>query len=60
MAFFEILATTGLGAEVPIAPDWLLGAVLGVGGLVMTGVLLVVFGSCSYHSEPRARWLHPA
>jgi uncharacterized membrane protein YfcA len=32
VAFFEVLATTSLGAEAPIAPDWLLGAVLGVGG----------------------------
>lgn len=34
VAFFEMLAQTGLGVRTPVAPDWLLGLVLGAGGLV--------------------------
>jgi uncharacterized membrane protein YfcA len=34
--FYEVLATTTLGEQVAIAPDWLLGLVLGVGGLAGT------------------------
>src|SRR5215203_842509 len=33
VAFFEILAATGFGVNMAIAPDWLLGLTLGVGGL---------------------------
>lgn len=33
VAFFQLLAETGLGAQSTVAPDWLLGLVLGVGGL---------------------------
>lgn len=36
VAFFEILAATGFGAGGAIAPDWLLGLTLGVGGLAGT------------------------
>ena len=37
VAFFEILASSGLGPQsVAIAPDWLLGIVLGIGGLAGT------------------------
>jgi uncharacterized membrane protein YfcA len=38
VAFFEFLATTGFGgsAGAPVAPDWLLGLTLGVGGLAGT------------------------
>lgn len=32
VAFFQLLAATDLGARSAIAPDWLLGLVLGVGG----------------------------
>jgi uncharacterized membrane protein YfcA len=38
VAFFEMLAATSLGADQTIAPDWLLGITLGVGGLVGTYV----------------------
>jgi uncharacterized membrane protein YfcA len=38
VAFFEVLAATSLGAERTIAPDWLLGIMLGIGGLVGTYV----------------------
>ena len=31
--FFQILAATDLGAQSMVAPDWLLGAILGIGGL---------------------------
>jgi uncharacterized membrane protein YfcA len=33
VAFYELLAATGFGANMAIAPDWLLGLTLGVGGL---------------------------
>jgi uncharacterized membrane protein YfcA len=38
VAFFELLATMGFGssAGAPVAPDWLLGLTLGVGGLAGT------------------------
>ena len=36
VAFYELLAVTGLGGGTPVAPDWLLGLTLGVGGLVGT------------------------
>lgn len=36
VAFYELLAATGFGAGMPIAPDWLLGLTLGVGGLAGT------------------------
>ena len=36
VAFYEILAATPLGGQVAVAPDWLLGTVLGVGGLAGT------------------------
>jgi uncharacterized protein len=36
VAFYELLAATDFGAEMPIAPDWLLGLTLGVGGLAGT------------------------
>ena len=37
VAFFEFLAATGFGpAGTPVAPDWLLGLTLGVGGLAGT------------------------
>jgi uncharacterized membrane protein YfcA len=36
VAFFEFLAATGFGSGVPVAPDWLLGLTLGVGGLAGT------------------------
>ena len=38
VAFYELLAATGFGGGVPVAPDWLLGLTLGVGGLVGTYV----------------------
>ncbi len=34
--FFQLLATTDLGAQSPVGPDWLLGALLGLGGLAGT------------------------
>jgi uncharacterized membrane protein YfcA len=34
--FYELLAATGFGANMAIAPDWLLGLTLGVGGLAGT------------------------
>ncbi len=33
VAFFQLLAETGLGSQSTVAPDWLLGLVLGAGGL---------------------------
>lgn len=33
VAFFQLLAATELGAQSTVAPDWLLGTILGVGGL---------------------------
>jgi uncharacterized membrane protein YfcA len=36
VTFYELLAATGFGAGMPIAPDWLLGLTLGVGGLAGT------------------------
>jgi uncharacterized membrane protein YfcA len=36
VAFYELLAATGFGGAMPIAPDWLLGLTLGVGGLAGT------------------------
>lgn len=36
VAFYELLAATGLGASAAIAPDWLLGLTLGLGGLAGT------------------------
>jgi uncharacterized membrane protein YfcA len=36
VAIYEILATTPLGGQVAVAPDWLLGTVMGVGGLAGT------------------------
>lgn len=34
--FYSILATTSVGATINVAPDWLLGALFGVGGLLGT------------------------
>lgn len=36
VAFYELLDATGFGAGTSIAPDWLLGLTLGVGGLAGT------------------------
>jgi uncharacterized protein len=36
VAFYELLDATGFGAGMSIAPDWLLGLTLGVGGLAGT------------------------
>lgn len=36
VAFYELLAAAGFGANMTIAPDWLLGLTLGVGGLAGT------------------------
>jgi uncharacterized protein len=36
VVFYELLAATGFGANMTIAPDWLLGLTLGVGGLAGT------------------------
>jgi uncharacterized membrane protein YfcA len=36
VVFYELLATTPLGGQAAVAPDWLLGVVLGVGGLAGT------------------------
>ena len=36
VAFYEVLAATDLGTNMTIAPDWLLGLTLGVGGLAGT------------------------
>jgi uncharacterized membrane protein YfcA len=36
VAFYELLAVTNFSGGVPVAPDWLLGLTLGVGGLVGT------------------------
>jgi uncharacterized protein len=36
VAFFEFLAASGLGSDAPVAPDWLLGLTLGIGGLAGT------------------------
>jgi uncharacterized membrane protein YfcA len=38
VAFYELLAATGFGGDVPVAPDWLLGLTLGIGGLAGTYV----------------------
>jgi uncharacterized protein len=38
IAFFELLEALGAGGEEPVSPDWLLGIVLGAGGLVGTYV----------------------
>ncbi|MBV9452507.1 MAG: sulfite exporter TauE/SafE family protein [Rubrobacter sp.] len=38
VAFYELLATTSLGSQAAVAPDWLLGLVLGVGGFIGTYV----------------------
>ena len=38
VAFFELLALRGFSPHVPVRPDWLLGALFGVGGLVGTYV----------------------
>ena len=38
VAFYELLAATGFGGGAPIAPDWLLGLTLGIGGLAGTYV----------------------
>jgi uncharacterized protein len=36
VAFYELLAGTGFGGSATIAPDWLLGLTLGIGGLAGT------------------------
>lgn len=36
VAFFQVLAVTGLAGAKSVAPDWLLGVVLGAGGLAGT------------------------
>jgi uncharacterized membrane protein YfcA len=36
VAFYELLDATGFGAGMAIAPDWLLGLTLGIGGLAGT------------------------
>lgn len=36
VAFYELLAATGFDADAAIAPDWLLGLTLGIGGLAGT------------------------
>jgi hypothetical protein len=36
VAFYELLDATGFGAGMSIAPDWLLGLTLGIGGLAGT------------------------
>jgi uncharacterized membrane protein YfcA len=36
VTFYEILAATPLGEQVAVAPNWLLGTVMGVGGLAGT------------------------
>jgi hypothetical protein len=33
VVFFQLLAATDLGAQSTVAPDWLLGTILGIGGL---------------------------
>jgi uncharacterized protein len=38
VVFFQILSATDLGAGTAVAPDWLLGAVFGIGGLAGTYV----------------------
>ena len=38
VAFYELLSATGFGSGMAIAPDWLLGLTLGVGGLAGTYV----------------------
>jgi uncharacterized protein len=38
VAFYELLAATSFGGGAPIAPDWLLGLTLGIGGLAGTYV----------------------
>jgi uncharacterized membrane protein YfcA len=36
VTFYELLAATGFGGGAPVAPDWVLGLTLGVGGLIGT------------------------
>ncbi|CAA9454388.1 MAG: putative membrane protein [uncultured Rubrobacteraceae bacterium] len=36
VVFFQVLDATGVGGNAAVAPDWLLGVVLGVGGLAGT------------------------
>lgn len=36
--FFHILALTAMGSQVPVAPDWALGVLFGIGGLLGTYV----------------------
>jgi uncharacterized protein len=36
VTFYELLSVTGFGGGAPIAPDWLLGLTLGLGGLAGT------------------------
>jgi len=36
VAFFELLGFTSLGAGVPVRPDWALGTLFGIGGLLGT------------------------
>jgi uncharacterized membrane protein YfcA len=36
VAFFELLGLTSLGAGAPVRPDWALGTLFGIGGLVGT------------------------
>jgi len=36
VAFYSILAVTSIGATTNVAPDWALGALFGVGGLMGT------------------------
>jgi uncharacterized membrane protein YfcA len=36
VAFYELLEATSLAGQAAVAPDWLLGAILGVGGLLGT------------------------
>src|SRR5919107_1818404 len=36
VAFYELLAATGIGGGALVAPDWSLGLTLGIGGLVGT------------------------
>jgi uncharacterized membrane protein YfcA len=38
VGFFELLALTSFSAGVPVRPDWLLGALFGIGGLAGTFV----------------------
>jgi uncharacterized membrane protein YfcA len=36
VVFYELLEATSLAGQAAVAPDWLLGAILGVGGLLGT------------------------